>query len=153
MTMRSLNLVVAINLDASDPQFAASLRSLGPVTPASTLSNSSHFSPSPSSTASDQAPNLPQQTFPDPSKNPAIQVLAARKTLSEAAEAEFARVRYEGGGARKFLDVITIRQILMCRDEKQMDSAEIEKKLGLASGAVGRLGRKGIIADTGTALS
>ncbi|KAL2055845.1 hypothetical protein ABVK25_004089 [Lepraria finkii] len=38
----------SISLDASDPDFAASRRSLGPVQPSSTLSNSSTFTPAPS---------------------------------------------------------------------------------------------------------
>ena len=147
-----LTLLEAINLDSSDPQFAASLRSLGPVTPSSTLSNSSHFASSSSSAPSTITSNSPQSVFPDLSQNPAIQVLTARGNLAKEAEAEFARVRYEGGGGRKFLDVMTIRQILMFRDEKNLASPEIEKKLGLAPGTVAKLGPKRVVGEAGMAL-
>ena len=150
---KRLKIVVAINLDASDPQFAASLRSLGPVTPSSTHTNSPHISPSPSTSSPLQSSSSSQQIFPNPSQNPAIQVLTARENLAKAADAEFARVRYEGGGARKFLDVMTIRQILMLRDEKRMGGAEIDMKLELAAGTVQRLGRRGVVGEPGMALS
>lgn len=143
------NVGEAINLDASDPQFAASLRSLGPVTPSSTLSNSSHFPPSPSSASLTNPSNPNQQVFPDPSQNPAILVLTARENLAKEAEAEFARVRYEGGGGRRFLDIMTVRQVLMMRDEKHMTDSNIEQKLGLAGGVVKRLGTKGVVAEAG----
>ena len=61
-------------------------------------------------------------------------------------------MRYEGGGGRKFLDVMTIRQILMFRDEKRMGNADIENKLGLVAGTVGRLGGQGIIGEAGTSI-
>lgn len=93
-----------------------------------------------------------QQIFPNPAQNPAIQVLTARENLANEAEAEFSRVRYEGGGGRRFLDVMTIRQILMFRDEKRMGNADIESKLGLAAGTVGRLGDQGVIGEAGTAI-
>ena len=144
--------ITAINLDASDPQFAASLRSLGPVTPSSTLSNSSHFSAPPASAPSSGSLSHSRQIFPNPSLNPALQVLTARENLAKEAEAEFARVRYEGSEGRRFLDVMTIRQILMFRDEKKLASVEIEKKLGLAAGTVARLGPRGVVAETGLGL-
>ena len=147
-----LTLLEAINLDSSDPQFAASLRSLGPVTPSSTLSNSSHFASSSSSASSTTTSNSSQPAFLDPSQNPAIQVLTARGNLAKEAEAEFARVRYEGGGGRRFLDVMTIRQILMFRDEKNVASLEIEKKLGLAPGTVAKLGPKRLVGEAGMTL-
>ena len=142
-----LTFIKVINRDASDPHFAASLRSLGPVTPSSTLSNSSRFPAS--STPSILPSSASQQVFPNPSQNPAVQVLTARENLAKEAEAEFARVRYEGGGGRKFLDVMTIRQVLMFRDEKRLAGADIEKKLGLAAGTVDRLGPRAVIREAG----
>ena len=85
--------------------------------------------------------------FPDPAKNPAIMILTARERLAMEAEAEFARAG-KGGEGRRFLDVMTIRQILMLRDEKAVEAAEIENRLGLKSGIVARLGVKGIVGDT-----
>ena len=43
------------------------------------------------------------------------------------------------------MDVITIRQILVLRDEKGVPAQEIEKQLGLRNGVVARLGRKGVV--------
>ena len=37
----------------------------------------------------------------------------------------------------------------MFRDEKRMGNADIENKLGLATGTVGRLGGPGVIGDAG----
>ena len=142
----------AVNLDASDPHFAASLRSLGPVTPSSTLSNSSRFPSSPDTDSSTSSLSPSHQNLPNPSQNPAIQVLTARESLANEAEAEFARVRYEGGGSRRFVDVMTIRQILMFRDGQKMGNADIENKLGLAAGTVGRLGGQGVIGEAGMTI-
>ena len=72
--------------------------------------------------------------------------------MAKAAEEEFARARYESGGDRKFLDVMTIRQILMFRDEKNMEGRAIEKKLGLTTGTVKKLGPKGIVGEASMAL-
>ena len=45
-----------------------------------------------------------------------------------------------GHTERRFLDVVTIRQVLMLRDEKGLAGGEIEKRLGLKGGVVGKLG-------------
>ena len=42
---------------------------------------------------------------------------------------------------------MTLRQLLVMRDEKRMSHTEIEKKLGLASGVVGKLGPKGVVGE------
>ncbi|KAL9587988.1 MAG: hypothetical protein Q9203_003199 [Teloschistes exilis] len=135
----------AINLDASDPHFARSLRSLGPVQPSSTFSNSSTFDPS-----SPSSPNAQhqQQIFPNPALNPALQILSRREELAREAEADFSRLRDQGDG-RKFLDVVKIREVLMMRDEKRIPEAEIEKRLGLKTGTVGRLGKRGVVSEAG----
>ncbi|KAI4099568.1 MAG: hypothetical protein LQ345_007481 [Seirophora villosa] len=132
----------AINLDASDPDFARSLRSLGPVQPSSTLSNSSTFSPS-------ATPN--ENIFPNPALNPALTMLSRRSELAREAEAEFARVRYGGDSeeGRRFLEVIKIREILVMRDEKKLSEGEIERQLGLREGLVGRLGGKEVVREAG----
>jgi len=78
--------------------------------------------------------------------------LTARESLAKEAEAEFARVRYEGGGGRRFLDVMTVRQVLMMRDDKHMNDADIEQKLGLAGGVVKRLGEKAVVAEVGMGI-
>ncbi|KAL8714576.1 MAG: hypothetical protein Q9220_001524 [cf. Caloplaca sp. 1 TL-2023] len=134
-----------INLDASDPDFARSLRSLGPVQPSSTLSNSSTFDPS---QYSHQQNQYTPQIFPNPALNPALQVISRRNELAREAEAEFAQLQGQGGG-RKFLDVARIREILMLRDGKGMSEGEIEKRLGLQKGLVAKLGAKGVVMEAG----
>lgn len=130
-----------INLDASDPDFARSLRSLGAVQPNPTMSPTSVF-PHPSNpNNSIQAPN---PRAPDPRKNPAIMVLDARSKLQELAEVEFLEAGRRGRG-RQFLDIYTIRQILIMRDERGQNAAEIEKALGLKEGVVDRLGVPGVV--------
>lgn len=54
-----------------------------------------------------------------------------------------------GRQGRRFLDVVTIRQVLMLRDEKGVEGREIERRLGLGEGVVGRLGPRGVVGDTG----
>ncbi|KAK4555108.1 hypothetical protein LTR86_007874 [Recurvomyces mirabilis] len=128
----------AINLDASDPDFARSLRSLGPVQPNPTLSPSSAFGNS-----GQQSTSPP--VGPDPKRNPAIAVLEARSRLQDQAELEFQQAGRRGHDGRQFLDIYMIRQILVQRDEKGKTSAEIEKSMGLKRGVVERLGPKGVI--------
>jgi len=139
----------AINLDASDPDFARALRSIGPVDPQSNYA--SHSSSSPESPRQG-LPGSPQpshaQVFPDPSRNPAIQILTAREKLAHSAEEEFAQAGRIGHSGRQFLDVVTIRQILMLRDERNVNEGEIEKRLGLKKGIVAKLGPKGVVGDT-----
>ncbi|KAF1350091.1 hypothetical protein BDV97DRAFT_383210 [Delphinella strobiligena] len=129
----------AINLDASDPDFARSLRQLGAVQPNPTLSNSSSF-PQPGS------PN--NRNFPpvglDPRKNPAIMVLEARSRIQDAADNEILNAGRTGFGGRQFLDVGVVRQVLLMR-ERGMEPSQIEKKLDLKSGIVAKLGPEGLV--------
>lgn len=64
--------------------------------------------------------------------------------MAEEAEREFARLG-KGGEGRQFLDVVTIRKVLELRDEKRIDADEIERRLELKRGVVGRLGRSGVV--------
>ena len=45
------------------------------------------------------------------------------------------------------MDVNTIRQVLVMRDEKGMGEADIEKTLGLVGGVVRALGQRGVVGD------
>ncbi|KAK0127082.1 hypothetical protein ONS96_006640 [Cadophora gregata f. sp. sojae] len=81
-----------------------------------------------------------------PSSNPAVSLLTARYRLAGEAENEFARTgKSSAAEGRQFLDVLTLRQILVLRDEKGVEAGEIERSLGLKRGVVGRLGRKGVV--------
>ncbi|KXT18914.1 hypothetical protein AC579_3562 [Pseudocercospora musae] len=124
----------AIDLDASDPHFAQSLRSIGPVQPNPTLSPTSAFNP-----------NQAARSGPDPRQNPAILVLAARAKLQDKAEIEFMEAGRRAHTGREFLDVHQIRQILTMRDEQGRKDEDIERRLGLKKGVVSRLGVQGIV--------
>lgn len=66
--------------------------------------------------------------------------------MAEEAENEFAQMGRESARreGRKFLDVMTIRQVLIMREQGRSEEA-IESGLGLKRGVVGRLGRRGIV--------
>ena len=76
-------------------------------------------------------------------------VLTARERLQQQAEVEFAKTG-RGDGGKTFLDISTVRHVIVLRDEKGMGGAEIEKQLGLARGVVGRLGPSGVVGDART---
>jgi hypothetical protein len=71
--------------------------------------------------------------------------LTARYRVAEDAEREFGNIGKEGAEGRQFLDVVTLRQVLTLRDERGVEAEEIERQLGLRSGVVGRLGRRGVV--------
>lgn len=78
-----------------------------------------------------------------------MQVLNRRREIQRAAEAEFAGTSIgEGGNQRTYLDVVTLRRVLVLRDRGVAD-AEIEKEMGLRDGLVRRLGRKGVVSAAG----
>ncbi|KAI9656299.1 MAG: hypothetical protein M1821_004962 [Bathelium mastoideum] len=147
----------AINLDAADPAFAQSLRSLGPVQPNPQLSPSSTFPSTNNTTAASPLPpgatHPTQPHFPTAaqiSANPALTLLRRREELATEAEREFQRVgKRQGSGAgeeqgRRFLDVVTIGRVLRMRDQGK-EAEEIERVMGLRKGIVGRLGEKGVV--------
>ncbi|KAH8596787.1 hypothetical protein B0O99DRAFT_670903 [Bisporella sp. PMI_857] len=102
---------------------------------------SSQFQPS--------ASNPAQSIFPsrgaDPRQNPAVSLLTARYRLAGEADQEFASIGKSTYKGRQFLDVVTIRQILLLRDDKGVPAEAIEHQLGLRPGVVARLGRRGVV--------
>ncbi|KAK2803079.1 hypothetical protein FQN50_007160 [Emmonsiellopsis sp. PD_5] len=146
-TMRS----EAIDLDARDPHFAASLRSLGPVTPSPTLSNSSTFNQPPqphtptSPSPSPQSQSPPPSPSPETTTNPALLILSARSQLESAAAHELATIGRQSHAGREFLDVMTIKQILAMRDVQGVEGGVIERRLRLRGGVVGVLGGEGVV--------
>ncbi|ODM23326.1 hypothetical protein SI65_00915 [Aspergillus cristatus] len=130
----------AIDLDGRDPDFAASLRHIGPVNPAPTFSPSSTFQPHPVT--------QPTQTiFPQASSNPALLVFNARQQIARAAEKEAEQVGKPSFAGRQFLDALTIRQAISMRDRQGLGAEEIEATLRLRKGVVERLGGRGIIGE------
>lgn len=67
--------------------------------------------------------------------------------MAEEAEREFARLG-KGGEGRQFLDVVTLRKILEMR-EQGVEGGEIERRLELRRGVVGRLGARGVVGVAG----
>ncbi|KAJ5163398.1 uncharacterized protein N7500_005228 [Penicillium coprophilum] len=124
----------AIDMDGRDPDFAASLRSIGPVDPSPTFSNSSTVN----------RPTSTQTVFPQAS-NPALLVVTARKRLTEAAEREAEHFGRAGHPGRSFLDALTIQQVLTMRDKQGMRRGDIERFLGLKKGVLERLGKDEVV--------
>ncbi|PWY86030.1 hypothetical protein BO70DRAFT_428105 [Aspergillus heteromorphus CBS 117.55] len=168
----------AIDLDGRDPDFAASLRTIGPVTPNPTFSPSSTVSqtqsqfqfqsqppspyrptgpptgsgPSPSpgtGAGTGTGPATNAPTVFPPSSNPALLVFSARQQLARAAEQEAEAMGKTQFAGREFLDALTIRQALAMRDRQGLAPGEIERLLRLREGVVGRLGARGVVGDIG----
>jgi hypothetical protein len=76
-------------------------------------------------------------------------LLAARSRIAREAEEEFENLGRRGSPGRSFLDVVTIRQVLMMRDEQGKGAEEIERTLGLRKGVVGKLGPRGLYTGAG----
>ncbi|RAL16000.1 uncharacterized protein BO97DRAFT_383925 [Aspergillus homomorphus CBS 101889] len=143
----------AIDLDGRDPDFAASLRSIGPVTPNPTFSPSSTFSPSQRSFGAELGAATPNHQHPmtrfPPAPNPALLVVTARQRIAKAAEAEADEMGRQNFTGREFLDALTIRQVLAMRDRQGLPAGEIERVMRLKKGVVERLGAKGVVGDIG----
>ncbi|ESZ89474.1 hypothetical protein SBOR_10141 [Sclerotinia borealis F-4128] len=145
----------SINLDASDPDIGLNsrLRELGPVQPSPTQSNSSTFNQTSAQDASTPGANFipsasaPLQSIYPTATNPAISLLAARYRIAEEAEKDFETIGRKGSEGRKYLDVATIRTVLVYRAEGMPD-AEIERRLEIKSGMVKSLGGR-VVSVTG----
>lgn len=133
--------IKAIDLDARDPDFAASLRRLGPVQPNPTYSPSSTSTHGNSVTAqSASGPSIPAAR-----PNPALQILAQRERIAQVAERERIDSGKVGFQGRSLIDVGLVRKCLVLRDEGGVSASEIEKKLGLKAGLVASLGKVGVV--------
>ncbi|TAQ83087.1 hypothetical protein B7494_g8589 [Chlorociboria aeruginascens] len=121
------------------PLLNARMRQLGPVDPYTPTSTNTSFQPSASSPT--------QKVFPSSlsQHNPALSLLTARYRLADEAEREFESLGKKGAQGRKFLDVVTLRQILTLRDGMGKSAVDIERELGLERGVVGRLGKRGVV--------
>lgn len=73
-----------------------------------------------------------------------MQVLNRRRDIQRAAESEAA----EGETQRSFVDVLTLRRVLVLRD-RGVAGEEIEREIGLRRGLVGRLGPRGVVSPAG----
>lgn len=133
-----------VDLDATDPNFAKLLRQLGAVQPSPTYSPSSRFNAKDKTQVTARQHNRQETVFPDPRNNPAVVLLRVRQSIQEAADAEFLQTGKSGHQGRRYLDVGTIRQALVLRDQG-IKAADIEARLDLKKGVLDRLGRPGIV--------
>jgi len=72
-------------------------------------------------------------------------MLASRKALEGAADAERAGFGTRGFQGRAQVDVKTIRRALELRDLKGRAPGEVERELGLRGGVVRGFGRRGVV--------
>lgn len=74
--------------------------------------------------------------------------MTARYRIAEEADREFEEIGRRGAKGRSFLDVVTLRQVLVLRD-RGVSGEEIERRLELRGGVVGRLGGRGVVSVAG----
>ncbi|KAK2745851.1 hypothetical protein FQN57_003464 [Myotisia sp. PD_48] len=134
----------AIDLDARDPDFAASLRSLGPVTPNPTFSNSSIFNQAQQQILQQQQ-QLKSTTNVGAVSNPALLTLSSRQRLTDEAQKEFESIGKQSHAGRQYLDVITIKQVLGMREQAGTTREMVERQFRLRPGVLEALGPKGVV--------
>jgi hypothetical protein len=124
------------------PDFADRLRKMGVVQPNPTFSPSSIASPVPDASGVKQS--LPKSRFPSVPNNATLGVLEARHRLETQAKQELANTGKSTDKGREFLDIATVKQILVLRQSGR-SSADIEQRLRLKPGTAARLGPEGIV--------
>ncbi|KAK1755244.1 hypothetical protein QBC47DRAFT_383175 [Echria macrotheca] len=129
-----------------DPAFADRLRQMGIVQPNPTFSPSSTAASFQDMMSTAQS-SMAAPKYPPSSSNPTLAVLEARRRLQEKAEQEFEELGVSGAQGREFLDINTIRNILVMRQRGE-SAAAIESRLRLKPGVVARLGPPGIVSPT-----
>ncbi|EFR05377.1 hypothetical protein MGYG_08388 [Nannizzia gypsea CBS 118893] len=134
----------AIDLDARDPDFAASLRSIGPVTPTPTLSRSSTFNQPRGRNVSEPTSGIIRE---EAMMNPSLLTLMSRKRISAEAEADMESLGTRDHTGRRFVDVVSLKQIISMRDGQGASEEVIERQFGLKKGVLAALGPKGVVAD------
>ncbi|KAM0418704.1 hypothetical protein ACHAPT_012403 [Fusarium lateritium] len=131
----------ALRADAMDPDFPTGdfsrrLQQMGIAEPNPTYS--------PSSTASSRlGPQAPGPSFAPSRSNPTLAALDARQRLQEEAEEDFAAIG-RGVEGRRFLDMRTVVDAMKLRDRGVADR-EIESRLRIQPGLLGKLGQQGIL--------
>lgn len=149
-TDKNLPLAAFVN-DAADPDFspagfASRLQSMGIVDPNPTYSPSSRATPGgvPSSAAGPIFP--PSQQQQQQHGNVTLSALASRRRVQERADADTERFQRVGirGAARRHVDMRTLSDALQLLD-KGVPAREVEGRMGMQEGLLGRLGRKGVV--------
>ncbi|KAL2133827.1 hypothetical protein VTI74DRAFT_1593 [Chaetomium olivicolor] len=140
----------AIRIDSVDPDrpefispdFAERLRQMGIVQPNPTFSPSSIASPFPNAPGVKQPLSTPR--FPSTFSNTTLSVLEVRRRLEARAKHELEIMGRSTDKGREFLDIGTVKQILVLRQRGESASV-IEERLGLKPGVVARLGPEGVV--------
>jgi len=83
----------------------------------------------------------------DPAKNPALMVVQARERIGKQWEEERESLGRGSFAGRTLISAKEITEVLKLRDQKGMDSGEIEKQLRLKGGLVARLGASDVVAN------
>jgi hypothetical protein len=140
-----LTWLLAVRADAMDPDFAPGdfskrLHQMGIVQPNPTYSHSSTASPnfSPESLAVPPGP-----LFPPAKQNTTLSVLDARRRLERVA-AEDLEIMGRDGGRCRLANMRTILDAVQLLNSGA-PVADIEKRLRLAPGLLGRLGPSGVL--------
>ncbi|KAK0631730.1 hypothetical protein B0T14DRAFT_532356 [Immersiella caudata] len=131
--------------DSINPAFADRLKQMGVAQPKPIFSPSSTASGFPDALPTAESFSKPQ--FPAAAGNATLNVLDVRRRVQEQADRELDNLGRPGAQGREFLDIATVRKVLLMR-QRGDSAAEIESKLKLKSGVVARLGPLSIVAPT-----
>ena len=138
-----------IDLDGRDPQFSSKLRALGPAMPvADAHPRDAAFPTSSQPPLGQQGQNI----FPSRGggagvvTNPAIVIVQARERISNVWEEERDALGKGSFAGRTLLGAGEIADVIRMRDEGLVDG-DIERKMRLSKGLVGRLGVNGVVAN------
>ncbi|KAK4242697.1 hypothetical protein C8A03DRAFT_29127 [Achaetomium macrosporum] len=129
--------------DFIGPEYAERLRQMGIAQPNPTYSPSSIASPFPDASGIKQSLATPR--FPSSANNATLGVLEARRRLEARAKHELENTGKSTDQGREFLDIGTVKQILVLRQRGE-SASNIESRLGLKPGIVARLGPEGLVA-------
>ncbi|AEO70186.1 uncharacterized protein THITE_2121256 [Thermothielavioides terrestris NRRL 8126] len=116
---------------------------MGIVQPNPTYSPSSIASPFQDASGISQSLSTPR--FPSSSSNATLGVLEVRRRLEARAKDELENVGKSTDTGREFLDISTVKQILL-RRQRGESATEIEARLNLKPGVVARLGPESVVA-------
>ncbi|RFU77836.1 hypothetical protein TARUN_4420 [Trichoderma arundinaceum] len=135
----------AVRADAMDPDFAPGdfsrrLHQMGIVQPNPTFSPSSTASPNLSPESLDVPPG---PLFPPAKRNTTLSALEARRHLERIADEDLENMGRDGG-RRRLADMRTILDAVQLLNNG-IPAADIEKKLRLAPGFLGKLGPAGVL--------
>ncbi|KAK4251164.1 hypothetical protein C7999DRAFT_11043 [Corynascus novoguineensis] len=131
------------NSSEFSPDFVARLQKMGIVQPNPTYSPSSIASPFSDASGINQSVSAPR--FPSSSSNRTLGVLEVRRQLEARAKEELENMGKSTDKGREFLDIGTVRQILVLR-QGGVSPADIESRLRLKPGVVAKLGPQGVVA-------